>query len=91
MTYKIVPTNQFKKDVKLIEKRGYNINKIKRVITTLANGDILDKKYKDHSLKGDYIGFRECHIEPNWLLIYQIDNSQLILVLTRTGTHNDLF
>lgn len=91
MKYKIIPTNQFKKDIKLIEKRGYNIDKIRRVINILANGEVLDKKYKDHFLKGDYDGFKECHVEPNWLLIYKIDNEQLILILIRTGKHNDLF
>jgi mRNA interferase YafQ len=91
MRYKIIPTTQFKKDIKHIEKRGYNIDEIRRVITILANGEQLDKKYKDHILKGKYVEYRECHIEPDWLLIYKVDNEQLILMLTRTGTHNDLF
>ncbi|MBQ8292543.1 MAG: type II toxin-antitoxin system YafQ family toxin [Bacilli bacterium] len=91
MKYKIIPTNQFKKDLKLIEKRGYNLEKIKKVIAILAKGDILENKYKDHSLSGYYAGFRECHIQPDWLLIYCINGKELILSLTRTGTHSDLF
>lgn len=91
MKYEIVPSNQFRKDLKLAVKRGYDINKIKEVIVKLANGDILEAKFRDHFLLGDYSGYRECHIQPDWLLIYKIDNEQLILFLTRTGTHSDLF
>ncbi len=91
MRYEIVPSNQFKKDLKLAAKRGYDMNKIKNVIEKLANGEILDAKYRDHLLTGDYGGFRECHIQPDWLLVYQIDGGQLILFLARTGTHSDLF
>ncbi len=91
MKYEIVPSNQFKKDLKLAAKRGYDMNKIKNVIEKLANGEILEAKYRDHLLTGDYGGFRECHIQPNWLLVYQIDNGQLVLFLARTGTHSDLF
>ena len=91
MKYEIVPSNQFKKDLKLAAKRGYDINKIKDVIEKLANGEILEAKYRDHLLTGDYGGFRECHIQPDWLLVYQIDGNQLILFLARTGTHSDLF
>ena len=61
------------------------------VINTLADGEVLDPKYKDHPLIGDYTGCRECHITPDWLLIYQIDRNALILYLTRTGTHSDVF
>lgn len=67
------------------------MNKIKNVIEKLANGEILEAKYRDHLLTGDYSGFRECHIQPDWLLVYQIDNGQLVLFLARTGTHSDLF
>ncbi len=91
MKYEIVPSNQFKKDLKLAAKRGYDMNKIKNVIEKLANGEILEAKYRDHLLTGDYGGFRECHIQPDWLLVYQIDNGQLVLFLARTGTHSDLF
>ncbi len=91
MKYEIIPSNQFKKDLKLAAKRRYDINKIKNVIEKLANGDVLEAKYRDHLLTGDYGGFRECHIQPDWLLVYQIDNGQLVLFLARTGTHSDLF
>ncbi len=91
MRYEIVPSNQFKKDLKLAAKRGYDMNKIKNVIEKLANGEILEAKCRDHLLTGDYGGFRECHIQPDWLLVYQICNGQLVLFLARTGTHSDLF
>ena len=81
----------FKKDFKRIVKRGYDIRLMEKVVTILANGENLPEKYKDHSLSGDYSDCRECHITPDWLLIYQIDGNELILYLTRTGTHSDLF
>lgn len=81
----------FKKDFKKIVKRGYDIRLLEEVIEILANGNELPKKYKDHNLIGDYADCRECHITPDWLLIYQIDGNELILYLTRTGTHSDLF
>ncbi|MBO4433330.1 MAG: type II toxin-antitoxin system YafQ family toxin [Clostridia bacterium] len=81
----------FKKDFKRIVKRGYNIKLLEEVIRILANGEELPNKYKDHSLAGDYSDCRECHITPDWLLIYKISNNELILYLTRTGTHSDLF
>ncbi len=65
MKYEIVPSNQFKKDLKLAAKRGYDMNKIKNVIEKLANGEILEAKYRDHLLTGDYGGFRECHIQSD--------------------------
>ena len=91
MKYEIVPSNQFKKDLKLAQKRGYDLEKIKKVIATLANGETLEAKYRDHLLTGDYGGYRECHIQPDWLLVYQIVGDRLILFLARTGTHSDLF
>ena len=81
----------FKKDFKRIIKRGYNIRLLEDVIEILARGQMLPEKYKDHNLTGNYSDFRECHITPDWLLIYKINNSELILYLTRTGTHSDLF
>ena len=81
----------FKKDYKRIVKRGYNVSLLEEVINQLANKSSLPKKYKDHGLSGNYVGFRECHITPDWLLIYQIDDKELILYLTRTGSHSDLF
>lgn len=91
MIYEIVPSNQFRKDLKLAQKRGYDIDKIKKVISALAGGETLEAKYRDHALTGDYSGFRECHIQSDWLLIYQINGDRLILFLARTGTHSDLF
>ncbi len=81
----------FKKDYKRIQRRGYNIALLVEVIQTLADGRALDPKYRDHALSGDYSGCRECHIAPDWLLIYEICKEELTLYLTRTGTHSDLF
>ena len=91
MKYQIEMSTRFKKDYKLAQKRGYNMNLLKEVIDILANGDQLPVKYLDHPLSGDYRGSRECHIEPDWLLIYRIEKEVLVLGLTRTGTHSDLF
>lgn len=84
-------TSKFKKDYKLIKKRGMNINLLKEIVGKLANNIPLEEKYKDHELTGNYKGFRECHIQPDWLLIYLIEDDKLTLTLTRTGTHSDLF
>lgn len=81
----------FKRDYKRIVKRGYDIRRLETVIELLANGQKLPVQYRDHSLSGEYAGCRECHITPDWLLIYEINNKELILYLTRTGTHSDLF
>ncbi|MEY8402139.1 type II toxin-antitoxin system YafQ family toxin [Oscillospiraceae bacterium 44-34] len=81
----------FKKDLKRIERRGYNLDLLRTTVSFLAEQKTLPEKYKDHRLTGDYTGYRECHITPDWLLVYRIDRDQLILVLTRTGTHSDLF
>ena len=89
--YNIKPTTKFRRDLKLIEKRGYKIELLTEVIKKLASGKKLEEKYKDHPLKGNYKGCRECHITPDWLLIYEIANNELILYLTRTGTHSDLY
>lgn len=89
--YNIVATNKFKKDLKLAIKRGYNINLLNDIVEKLVKGEKLPDKNKDHSLIGNYLGCRECHITPDWLLIYEICDNQLILYLTRTGTHSDLF
>ena len=88
---KIVPSNQFKKDLISAKKRGYKIEHLKAVVDTLASTQKLDKKYCDHLLSGHYQGFRECHIEPDWLLIYRIEQNELELFLFRNGTHSDLF
>ena len=91
MKYKIVMSSRFTKDLKLIARRGYDLNKIKFVISELANGNKLDSKYEDHQLTGVYSGKRECHILPDWLLIYEIKDDKLLLYLVRTGSHSDLF
>lgn len=91
MKYSIERTTQFKKDFKLAEKQGLNINELETVVRLLADGKELPPKYRDHELKGNYVGHRECHIEPDWLLIYKITEEVLILSLVRTGSHSRLF
>ncbi|MEE1225088.1 MAG: type II toxin-antitoxin system YafQ family toxin, partial [Clostridia bacterium] len=82
---------KFKKDFKIIIKRGYNISLFEEVLTLLREEKTLPEKYNDHALKGDYSGHRECHITPDWLLIYKKENDMITLSLTRTGSHSDLF
>ncbi|MCL2068312.1 MAG: type II toxin-antitoxin system YafQ family toxin [Oscillospiraceae bacterium] len=89
--FKPIRTSQFKRDYKLIKKRGYDTKLLAEVVGILAKGEPLPEKHNDHPLKGDYKGCRECHITPDWLLIYEISDNTLILYLTRTGTHADLF
>ena len=91
MKYEIARTTQFKKDYKLAKKRGLDISLLKDVITKLANGETLPPEYHDNDLSDNWSGHRECHIQPDWLLIYHIENDVLVLSLTRTGTHSDLF
>lgn len=91
MMYNIVPTGKFKKDLKVAIKLGYDTRLLDIVVTKLSKGETLEPKYRDHPLSGNYIGKRECHITPDWLLIYEYDNNNLFLYLTRTGTHSDLF
>ena len=81
----------FKKDYKRIKKRGYDIRLLESVIGMLADEKPLPAEYKDHSLSGNYKGCRECHISPDWLLVYEIIEKELILYLTRTRTHSDIF
>ncbi|MCD8374137.1 MAG: type II toxin-antitoxin system YafQ family toxin [Oscillospiraceae bacterium] len=83
-------SNRFRRDLKLAAKRGRDLKLLDDVVTRLAQQEPLPEKNRDHSLTGDYIGFRECHIQPDWLLIYRIDGEALILFLSRTGTHSDL-
>lgn len=87
----IVLSNQFKKDLKTAKKRGYNLDLLDEVVTKLSNMQPLEAKNRDHELSGIYKGFRECHIQPDWLLVYRINNNDLILFLSRTGNHSDLF
>lgn len=84
-------TTQFKKDYKLAMRRGLDIQLLDDAIRILASGEALPPKYKDHQLSGNWIGYRECHIQPNWLLIYHIEKDVLVLTLSRTGSHSDLF
>lgn len=87
----IVVSNRFKKDLKLAMKRGYNMALLETVVECLASGQLLEKRYQDHLLTGEYGDFRECHITPDWLLVYQVRDTELVLFLSRTGTHSDLF
>ncbi|MBR6569923.1 MAG: type II toxin-antitoxin system YafQ family toxin [Clostridia bacterium] len=89
--YLVKPTTQFKKDYKQAIKRGLKIKLLEDVIAALAMGEALPEKNKDHALAGNLIGHRECHILPDWLLVYRIEDDVLVLTLARTGTHSDLF
>ena len=89
--YIVKPTTQFKKDFKLAMKRSMKIELLEEVIAMLAMGETLPDKHKDHALTGTWVGHRECHILPDWLLIYRIEDEVLVLTLARTGTHSDLF
>ena len=84
-------TTQFRKDYKRVKKRGYNMKLLQSVIDTLLAGLPLDPKHRDHQLSGDMQKYRECHVLPDWLLVYRIEQNQLVLVAARTGTHADLF
>lgn len=90
MNREIVWTTKFKKDYKLAIKRHMNMELLDDIIRALSRGESLPEKNKDHELSGNWAGHRECHIEPDWLLIYRIDDDVLVLTLTRTGTHSDL-
>ena len=87
----LVTTGQFRKDYKRIKKRGYDLKKLDAVIDMLLREEPLEELHRDHALIGGYIGFRECHVQPDWLLVYSIDEGSLILTDSRTGTHADLF
>ncbi|MDD7703030.1 MAG: type II toxin-antitoxin system YafQ family toxin [Lachnospiraceae bacterium] len=87
----LVMTTQFRKDLKRINKRGKDLSLLKDVLQTLREEQALEEKYHDHALTGNYIGFRECHIQPDWLLVYTINKEELILTASRTGSHSDLF
>ena len=86
---KLIRGAQFRRDVKLAERRGKDLSKLRELILLLAEGQPLPPRYKDHTLAGDWKHFRDCHIEPDWLLIYRVEGDDLYLV--RTGTHSDLF
>lgn len=91
MKYIIKPTNQFKKDYKKAQKQHKDLSILKNVVNMLANGEELPDKYRDHMIIGNYKGKHECHLEPDWLLIYEYLDDELILFLARTGSHSDLF
>ena len=84
-------TTQFKKDVKRAEKRGKDLSKLKAALELLIEGDPLPPEYKDHPLRGNFTGCRDCHIEPDWLLIYTFTENDNHVRFERTGTHSDLF
>ncbi len=89
--YTVKFTSSFRKGYKLMKKRGLDLSLLDNVIETLRSGETLDPKYKDHMLKGEFDGFHECHIKPDWLLIYLIEDDILTLTLVKTGSHSDLF
>jgi len=84
-------TSRFRKDYNLAKKRGLDLSLLEAVLDTLLTGQALDAKHRDHALAGEYAGFRECHILPDWLLIYSVDQETRIFIASRTGTHSDLF
>lgn len=88
--YVVKATSQFKKDYKLAMKRGLKISLLDEVIALLSKGEEMPEKYRDHALIGNWLGHRDCHILPDWLLIYRIENDVLVLTLSRTGSHSDL-
>ena len=91
MKYEVVKLKRFRKNLKKMLRRGKDINKLETVVSILARGEQLSAKYKDHALSGDLEGLRDCHIENDWILLYYIEDNVLVLTLTDTGTHSDLF
>ena len=91
MMYDRVYSARFKRDLRRARKQGKDLTLLEEAIDMLAKGEILPAEYRDHPLKGKYKGFRECHIEDDWLLIYKRDKGILVLLLSRTGTHSELF
>lgn len=89
--YEVKPTSRFKRDLKYIKLRGYDLRLLTTIIQTLASGQPLAEKHKDHALGGIWSKHRECHVTPDWLLVYKVEHDILVLTLTRTGTHSDLF
>ena len=89
--YTVKPTTQFKKDYKRAIKRGRKIELLEKIVELLAMGEALPEKNRDHELSGDWAVHQECHIQPDWLLVYRIEDDVLVLTLARTGTHSDLF
>lgn len=91
MSYRLQKTTQFKKDCKLMKRRGLDLQDLEKVVGMLQNGQPLPPEKHDHELGGDFAGFRECHIHPDWLLVYFIQQDRLVMVCVRTGSHSDLF
>ena len=91
MKYEIRFSTRFKKDLKRAQKQGKDIDLLFKIVNQIANGETLDRKYRDHLLSGKYSKCHECHIEPDWLLIYEIFDDVLVLMLSRVGSHSDLF
>ena len=91
MKYEVKFTNQFKRDLKLAKKQNKGLDELFEVVSILADGGTLDARYRDHDLSGNYQGTRECHIESDWLLVYEIRDKVLVLMLYRLGTHSELF
>lgn len=91
MALELVLSSRFKKDAKLAKKRGLDMSELRAVLVKLCAEEPLEERHRDHALTGNYVGFRECHIRPDWLLIYAIDQGKLMLTASRTGTHSDLF
>ena len=91
MKYAIKPSKRFEKDLKRCVKRGYDVRLIKDAITLLAETGTLPANYRPHKLVGDYVGCWECHIKPDWLLVWEQNDTELVLLLTSTGTHSDIF
>jgi len=89
MIRSLARTNQFKKDFKRSVKRGYDESKLQRIVERILKGEKLEQRHRDHPLVGVYSDCRECHVEPDWLLIYRMSDTEVILI--RTGTHADLF
>ncbi len=91
MKYTVRRTKKFRKELKKMLKRGADLDKLETVVNILAVGETLPPQYHDHALTGDLEGTRDCYITPDWLLLYRIENDVLVLTLTRTGSHFDLF
>ena len=89
--YEVKFTTAYKKSYKLMKKRGFDISLLDDVVDLLRQGRQLDEKYRDHGLSGNFAGFRECHIKPDWLLVYLIEDDVLTLTLVDTGSHSDIF
>ena len=89
--YKLVVTTAFKRDYKKLVKRKYNLDLLTKIVNSLLNGEKLPLKNKDHALTGNWNGYRECHIEPDWLLIWEQYEEELLMLMINTGSHSDLF